>query len=642
MSGSKAFTRTATWALLPWACGALLACAGALADTGFADTGDTAAPIDPPGRVARVNLLEGSGALQLAGTDTWVEDLLNRPLTGGDKLWIESGARAELHIGSAALRLGARTALQLIAIDDRSVRLRLTAGALSIRLRDLGDDDTFVVETPAGDVALLERGGYRLDVEDQAERAHLAVWSGRAQASGPSGMRTLESDEGVELRGGDDPAIELAAAGRTDGLDLWAEDRDRREDNSLSARHVSREVVGYEALDGYGDWVVDPQYGSVWVPQVVAADWAPYRYGYWSYIGPWGWTWIDDAPWGFAPCHYGRWVRVHHGWGWAPGPARERRPVFAPALVAWVGDPPDRLTDPRRTRRIGWVPLGYNEFYRPPFHASRDYLQAANQSNTHLGRRDLDRDLDGERDGDRRAAGRGQQPDRRYVHQSSPDAYTTVSRDTFVTARPVGRNRIAGDADELRRAPVSTGALDVQPGERSLGRRLPSDRPGPQPDRALFERPGVRQVERPTEQRPAEQRPMERPVMRPLERPMQRPVERPMERPMERPIERALPSPQVAPPAPFARAPETVERRPMPVVREDRPVFAPPQVRETRPAYSLPPPPPQQQLRMAPPPVQPAPQVRAAPPPAPTAHEERANPQPPRSGNERRPERDRN
>ena len=28
----------------------------------------------------------------------------------------------------------------------------------------------------------------------------------------------------------------------------------------------------------------------------------------WVWLRPWGWTWVDDAPWGFAPFHYGRWL----------------------------------------------------------------------------------------------------------------------------------------------------------------------------------------------------------------------------------------------------------------------------------------------------------------------------------------------
>ena len=53
---------------------------------------------------------------------------------------------------------------------------------------------------------------------------------------------------------------------------------------------------------------------------VVAAGWAPYRYGRWAWVRPWGWTWVDDAPWGFAPFHYGRWVCGRgERWCWAPG-----------------------------------------------------------------------------------------------------------------------------------------------------------------------------------------------------------------------------------------------------------------------------------------------------------------------------------
>ena len=51
---------------------------------------------------------------------------------------------------------------------------------------------------------------------------------------------------------------------------------------------------------------------------------------------PWGWTWVDYAPWGFAPFHYGRWVYIGGSWCWAPG-HRVARPVYSPAMVAWIG-----------------------------------------------------------------------------------------------------------------------------------------------------------------------------------------------------------------------------------------------------------------------------------------------------------------
>ena len=582
----------------------------------LAGTAAHAAYDDPPGRVARVNLLDGRGAMQAAGTDSWADDLLNRPLTGGDKLWVEADSRAEMHIGSTVLRLGARSALQLITVDDRVVRLRLTAGSLNVRIRNVDRDDRFEIETPAGMVALVQPGGYRLDVDDRDVRAHLAVWSGRAEVTGRSGTSIVRSDEGADMTGGDEPAIEMASVGATDSLDLWAEDRDRREDQSRSARYVSRDVVGYEELDGYGDWVVDPQYGSLWVPQRVAIDWAPYRFGYWNWIGPWGWTWIDDEPWGFAPCHYGRWVHARHGWGWSPGEREEHRPVFAPALVAWRGDRYPRRDgdhdgrgqDHQQPPKVGWVPLGYNEVYEPPFHASRDYLRAANQSNTHLGRGDIERYID-----DRQRAG-DQRPERRYINEGVAGAMTAVSRDTFTSARPVGHNRLPVDASDLRSAPFSARPPEVRPEARSIGRVVPSDRPVVRPDAAVFER-SVGNPERAPGRVPMAQRrlePADAPAVRQAEiQRLDRPTDRNIERPAGRPVDRPAPPPmftRVEPrgePRMEPRVERNIQRAPPMQIPVQRPVAVD---REPQPRYM-----PRPDFR-APQPAAPMPEVRAAPP----------------------------
>ena len=569
---------------------------------------------DPPGRVARVNLLDGRGAMEPAGTEDWVDDLQNRPLTGGDKIWIESGARAEMHIGSTAVRLGARTALQILVVDDRRVRLRVTAGSVNVRIRSL-DDDRFEIETPAGDIELLQPGGYRLDVDDQDARAQLTVWSGRAEAHGVSGSRTVHSDESVEMNGGGQPDLELAAAGSTDSLDLWAEERDHREDESRAARYVSRDVVGYEELDGYGDWAVDPVYGSVWMPQVVVVDWAPYRFGHWVWINLWGWTWIDDQPWGFAPCHYGRWVHAQRGWAWAPGPRTWHRPVFAPALVAWRGDryprhepggPGGRDAGHGGAPLVGWVPLGYNEIYEPPFHASHKYLRAANLSNTRLGHADVDRYIDA------RARAGNQPQQRSYVNERVPGAYTAVSRDTFTSSRPVARNRVTTAQDGSQPATFSTGGPDVRPEPRSVGRVLPSDRPVVRPDRTVFDRPvmtapaanvgGTRAPARTPERVPVPERrndapavlstsPQPQVVPRPQnDRPVAPAIERHTKSPTDRQVEpttgwtpppRSVPAPEYhAPPAEYRAPPQPEYHAPQPQPQ--------PQYRAPQPEYHAP------------------------------------------------------
>ena len=122
-------------------------------------------------------------------------------------------------------------------------------------------------------------------------------------------------------------------------LIICARERDRREDFSQSARYVSRDTPGYADLDQAGRGGPSRLRSGVGAGGV-PPGWAPYRYGHWAWIAPWGWTWVDDAPWGYAPFHYGRWVFVGGGWAWVPGPVVVGvRPVYAPALVAWVGGP---------------------------------------------------------------------------------------------------------------------------------------------------------------------------------------------------------------------------------------------------------------------------------------------------------------
>ncbi len=217
---------------------------------------------------------------------------------------------------------------------------------------------------------------------------------------------------------------------RPDDFDDWCFARDERYDNSLSRRYVSDEVIGAADLDEYGAWDDMPSYGSVWFPARVASGWAPYRSGHWAWIDPWGWTWVDNAPWGFAPFHYGRWVYVGNRWGWLPGPVA-MRPVYAPALVVFVGGSNWQSGYARGGAPVGWCPLGPRDVYVPPYRVSRGYYTHVNASNTRM----IDRDRLG-RSYENFAHGRPMH-DRDYAYRHDPAAVTAVSRETFVHARPV-------------------------------------------------------------------------------------------------------------------------------------------------------------------------------------------------------------
>src|SRR5438105_1742461 len=66
---------------------------------------------DPPARVARLANIGGPVSFSPAGEDEWVFATANRPLITGDRVWSDAGARAELQIGSLAVRVGSRTSV---------------------------------------------------------------------------------------------------------------------------------------------------------------------------------------------------------------------------------------------------------------------------------------------------------------------------------------------------------------------------------------------------------------------------------------------------------------------------------------------------------------------------------------------------
>src|SRR5439155_1313415 len=277
--------------------------------------------------------------------DDWTDATINYPLHNGDHLWTDSDARAEITVGSSAFRLAPQSAFGFLALDDRTVQVRLSQGSLNVRVRDLGESESLEIDTPSGAVTLLRSGVYRVDVDSTGDTTSVTVRRGEAEVTASGSAFPVHPEQTAMVVGGDSPTYDVRDAIRSDDWEDWCASRDRRWDDARSSRYVSRDVIGYEDLDDNGEWRTTPDYGPVWVPRTVATGWAPYRYGHWAWVEPWGWTWIDDAPWGFAPFHYGRWVYVGDGWAWVPGRV-VARPVYAPALGVIVGAR-DRLDQAR-------------------------------------------------------------------------------------------------------------------------------------------------------------------------------------------------------------------------------------------------------------------------------------------------------
>ena len=402
---------------------------------------------DPPSRVARMNYTQGSVSFQPGGEGDWVTAVPNRPLTTGDNLWSDQGSRAEMHVGSTAIRLAPETSVTFLDLDDRTTQLRLSAGTIILRVRHLDDDDVVEVDTPNLAFNLQHTGEYRIDVDSNGDMTNVSVFSGRGEVTGGGYSYTVVAGQSARFSGTDQLNYDIAQLPRADDLDNWAFERDHREDGAESANYVSPEMTGYEDLDDYGRWQYVGGYGTVWVPAGVASDWAPYRNGHWAYIDPWGWTWVEDEPWGFAPFHYGRWAYAGNRWCWVPGPVAVR-PVYAPALVAFVGGVGISIGG---GPGVGWFPLAPGEVYVPYYRGSRGYVERVNVTNTVVNVTRVT-NIYNQRN----------VTNITYVNQRVNNGVTLVSRDTFVNARPVARNLGRFDARQLADARIER-RIDVQP-----------------------------------------------------------------------------------------------------------------------------------------------------------------------------------
>ena len=403
---------------------------------------DATAQQDPPSRVGYISLIEGTVSMRPSAADPgasadsngnipWAPATVNYPMTAGTSLWTEPGAKAEIQIGAARIDLDGGTEVDIVAVDDQNVDVNVPQGRADIHLHGRQPNENYEATLPRGTAALMVDGTYRLIAGDDQAPTRIGALYGNVQLLEPSQSLPVETSNEVVVTSGD-PLQYTQQPLQDDAFDHWVADRMHPFDQPPPHQYVSPQVVGAEALNQYGTWQTTPQYGAVWVPTAVAADWAPYREGHWRWVAPWGWTWVDDEPWGFAPFHYGRWAQVNDRWCWVPGTV-VARPVYAPAMVAFVGGDPG----PRPgvgigisvgigvgiSAAIGWVPLGPGEAYRPPYHVSDNYIRnvnVTNVSNTTINNITVNKTVN--------------VTNVTYVNQR---AVTVVNHDAFVNARPV-------------------------------------------------------------------------------------------------------------------------------------------------------------------------------------------------------------
>jgi hypothetical protein len=404
---------------------------------------------DPPGRVARLNFMQGSVSFEASGAQEWVDANPSRPLTTGDNLWVDKDSLGEVHVGSLAIRMASETGISFLNLDDRTVQIQLAQGTIEVHLRRYEPGNAVEIDTPNLAFTLTAGGEYRIETDANGDSTLIIVREGGGQVTGGGESYDLGPGQQYTFGGTDELSYDAQPAPGFDDFESWCQQRAQRENRSVSAQYVSRDIDGYYDLDDYGDWQVVPEYGRVWVPRGVAAGWAPYHFGHWVWIAPWGWTWIGDEPWGFAPFHYGRWAFVGGYWGWVPGPLVVR-PVYAPALVGFVGGSGFGVTVGfgGGVTGIGWFPLGPRDVWVPGYRASPRYIQNVNVTNTRVVTLTQVTNVYNNYTVNRTVNVN------EYTYARNVSAVTVVDRETFVNARPVANATIRVTPEQFESARV--------------------------------------------------------------------------------------------------------------------------------------------------------------------------------------------
>ncbi len=306
-------------------------------------------------RLARFASVRGNVTWRADEGLEWSPATTNLPLRQSAQIWVTDGGRAEVQFDDGSvLRLGSGALVTLKTLysdqDGEFTQITVNEGLATLRARH--ERSVYRMDTPL--VSVTARGPARLRL-GVGEGVEIAVREGQANVEGSLGKATIQNGDYLDLQNANTPYDPRRVPGE-DNWDKWNDERDEALDGAVqrpSHQYLPPNIsLVASDLDDNGTWRDDPEYGHVWCPRVESADWRPYYHGHWTFVNPFGWTWVSDESWGWAPYHYGTWVSRSYGWAWRPGPVNQ---YWSPAVVHFTeyGD------------RVAWCPLAPAEVRYP-------------------------------------------------------------------------------------------------------------------------------------------------------------------------------------------------------------------------------------------------------------------------------------
>jgi hypothetical protein len=422
----------------------------------FANSAVSAADL-PPSWVGRVSAVDGSVSVRPATGGAWADSGINEPVAAGMAVRTGAQGRAALRIGAEAVALAPGSEIDIAQLDASGTQLVLRHGRIGVRLSRLDPARSIEIDMPRGGAWLLTPGEYDITAGDERAAGRVAVLDGRARFVGKGLDSAVERGSAAALSGSD-PVIATIDTAAPDAFVEWWRSATAEPADPPALQYVPAAMTGYDALDEHGTWRRIAGIGPVWTPNTVPEGWAPYRFGHWRHVAPWGWTWIDEMAWGFAPSHYGRWTRIRgrdddepEHWGWVPGKI-VANPGYMPAAVAFLGTAGVGLSYPDAfSPAVAWFPLAPGEIYWPDY---TDDLAAIRRIN--LAAVDDAAAIDHAADGE--PAAEIVRAD--YLYRVFA---TVVPRPVFIAGKPVAQALLRLPQRRLANAPLLTGSPGIAP-----------------------------------------------------------------------------------------------------------------------------------------------------------------------------------
>ena len=393
------------------------------------------------------------------------------PHDHGRRTRTSQNSRAEVHIGSSAIRLAAGTDISFLNLDDQTVQIQLPGGSLDVRLRHLTQGNVFEIDTPNASVSLVVPGTYRVDVEDNGD-ARATVRVGQAEVTVGNQAFAVATGQSATVPQANPAGYWIQAAGPLDDWDAWCGARDQIEDTIASTKYVPADVVGVEDLDRYGTWTTTADYGPMWQPNDVASDWAPYSNGYWAWVEPWGWTWIDDLPLGLRSVPLRPMGSRRRPLGLDSGKGRTEDASRIRSRPGHLHGRGQVEAHPGRRRGSGLVPPGPREAYVPPYQVSKTYLHDLN--------------IAAVPNYDDSVANR---PRHTYLNRNVPGAVREIPSQSFGKAQSGPIKTFSPPARDIARAPIMGTTAEIVPQRESITAR-------PMPPQGSVSRPPDRMTSR--------------------------------------------------------------------------------------------------------------------------------------------------